>query len=230
MKILRHKSGNANMYFVSQAVGWILVDAGRKSKRKQLIRFMMEHEINPCDIKFIFVTHVHYDHVGNLKWLQQWTKAKIIVHEDAVENLEMGWMDELKTGTLWAKLLLSMGKLFPKTKKFAAVKPDILIVYDTDLSEYGFDAKIMHTPGHTKGSMSLIVNSRYAFVGDLCFNLKISKYVIPPLYQDYQILYVSWEKLNESGVTEFYPGHGAQFSISQFLDSFAVLKRLSTKV
>ncbi|MEA1872824.1 MAG: MBL fold metallo-hydrolase [Bacteroidota bacterium] len=230
MKILRHKSGNSNMYFIRQAVGWILVDAGRKSKRKQLIRFMMEHDIHPCNIKFVFVTHVHYDHVGNLKWLKDWTNAKIIVHENAVENLEMASMDKLKSNTLLAKFLLSIGNLFPNRLKFATVKPDIVIAYDTDLSEYGFDAKIIYTPGHTKGSMSLIVNDCNAFVGDLCFNLLFMRTLIPPIYQDYQQIYESWDKLNHAGVTTFYPGHGKPFPISTFLESFAVLKRFLTKV
>jgi len=217
------------MYFIRQSVGWILVDAGRKSKRKLLIRFMMEHKINPCDIHFIFITHVHYDHVGNLKWLQQWTKAKIIVHKDAVENLEMGWMDNLKASTILAKLLLRMGNLFAKSIRFDGVKSDMIISYDSNLSEYGFSAKILHTPGHTTGSISLVVDDRYAFVGDLCFNLPLSKHVVPPLYQDYKAVYDSWEKLNAVGVTEFYPGHGNKFSISKFLDSFARLKRIATK-
>jgi glyoxylase-like metal-dependent hydrolase (beta-lactamase superfamily II) len=229
MKVLRHKSGNSNIYFIRQAVGWIMVDAGRKSKRKQLIQFINAHDIHPCDIKFIFVTHVHHDHVGNLKWLKQWTKAQIIVHKNAVENLEMGWMDDLKAGKFWAKMLLKISETFAKGTHFSGVSPDLIINHDRDLFEYGFIAKIIHTPGHTQGSISLIVDDRYAFVGDLCFNLRFSKTLIPPIYQDYQQIHVSWNKLNQTGVTEFYPGHGKQFPISTFLDSFAVLKRLSTK-
>jgi glyoxylase-like metal-dependent hydrolase (beta-lactamase superfamily II) len=217
------------MYFIRQAVGWIVVDAGRKTKRKQLIRFINAHGIHPCDIKFVFITHVHYDHVGNLKWMKNWTNAKIIVHDNAVEYLESGGMDPLKSNSLLAKFLLSIGNLFPNRLKFETVKPDIIVSYDTNLSEYGFDAKIIHTPGHTQGSISLIVNDCNAFIGDLCFNLRFAKTLIPPIYQNYQQLYMSWNKLNQTGVTEFYPGHGNQFPISTFLDSFAVLKRFSTK-
>jgi len=226
MKILRHKSGNSNMYFIRQAIGWIVVDAGRKSKQKQLIRFIKMHDIHPCDIKFVFVTHVHYDHVGNLHWLRKWTKAQIIVHKNAVENLEMGWMDDLKAGKFWAKILLKINDIFSKRIRFNGVTPDLIIKHDRDLFEYGFNAKIIHTPGHTQGSISLIIDNRYAFVGDLCFNLRFSKTLIPPIYQDYQQLYVSWNKLNRTGVTEFYPGHGDQFSISQFFNSFARLKQI----
>lgn len=230
MKILRHKSGNSNMYFIRQAVGFILVDAGRKSKRKALYRFLLKHKINPCDIKLIVITHSHYDHVGNLNWLKQLTKAQIIVHKSEAKYLEKGDMGELKGRSVYARFVLKLASMFSKRLSYKAVKPDILMNQELDLSGYGFNARLIHTPGHSEGSISLLINEQHVFVGDACFNLPVNRHVIPPFYQNYSSLLDSWHKLNETRGTLFYPGHGKHFGIDRFHKSIHKLERKVKKL
>jgi len=47
------------------------------------------------------------------------------------------------------------------------VKPDLLLEDGDDLGDYGLQARVIHTPGHTLGSSCLIVEERIGFVGDL---------------------------------------------------------------
>jgi hydroxyacylglutathione hydrolase len=219
MEILKHKSGNANMYFIRQAVGWILVDAGKSKYRRRLMRFMNRNGIHPCDIKLILITHVHYDHVGNLHWLKSVTRGKIMVHKSEVDNLCNGTMDDLKASNLFAQLALFLLRLFPRYAKFKSVQPDIIHRNDMDLSDLGLYGRIVHTPGHSKGSLSLILPDNSAFVGDLCFNLTLSSGVFPVFYQDKKQVFSSWNKLNELGATCFYPGHGKKINLTQFYNA-----------
>ena len=54
--------------------------------------------------------------------------------------------------------------------RFKPVEPDILIDNDTNLDYLGFAARILPTPGHTPGSLSVITADGEAFVGDLAIN------------------------------------------------------------
>ena len=62
-------------------------------------------------------------------------------------------------------------------------QPDILVNSSLDLKEFGFSAFIIHTPGHTIGSMSIVVDNEVAIVGDTMFGVfKCS--VFPPYAND----------------------------------------------
>jgi hydroxyacylglutathione hydrolase len=54
--------------------------------------------------------------------------------------------------------------------EFEKVEPGILIDEEMDLLEFGISGRVIHTPGHTGGFISLRTNSGEAFVGDLAVN------------------------------------------------------------
>jgi hydroxyacylglutathione hydrolase len=54
--------------------------------------------------------------------------------------------------------------------EFDEVEPEILVDEEMDLLEFGVNGRIVHTPGHTSGSISLLLDSGEAFVGDLAIN------------------------------------------------------------
>ena len=97
---------------------------------------------------------------------------------------------------------------------FPKFKPDILI---TDkpfpLTEYGIDGNVIHTPGHTLGSISVILDSGEAFVGCMAHN-GVPFRIRPglPIYaQDLIALKKSWKMLIDRGVKMIFPGHGKAF-------------------
>ena len=87
------------------------------------------------------------------------------------------------------------------------VEADLLLEDGEDLSEYGFDAKVFHTPGHTLGSSCLIVEGRIGFVGDL-----LSTNGMPHsqrfFAEDWTLLNQSLIRLGELNLERLYPGHG----------------------
>jgi hydroxyacylglutathione hydrolase len=85
---------------------------------------------------------------------------------------------------------------------------DIAIDERYDLSEYGFNAYIIHTPGHTEGSLSVIIDNEIALVGDTMFGI-FWWTVFPPFASDQFLLLNSWGKLLNSKCRIFIPSHGS---------------------
>jgi hydroxyacylglutathione hydrolase len=77
-----------------------------------------------------------------------------------------------------------------------------------DLNEFGFNAYLMHNPGHTGGSMSLIVDDEIAIVGDAMFGV-FKWSVFPPFAEDSAQMIKSWGKLLATNCSLFLPSHGS---------------------
>ncbi|MBN2339447.1 MAG: Zn-dependent hydrolase, partial [Acidobacteria bacterium] len=77
-----------------------------------------------------------------------------------------------------------------------------------DLKDFGLNAYILHTPGHTSGSVSIIVEGEIALVGDAMFGI-LPGSVFPPFADDPGQLMASWGKLLDTGCSLFLPAHGS---------------------
>ena len=82
------------------------------------------------------------------------------------------------------------------------------------LESYGIHGKVIYTPGHSSGSMSLLLNTGDAFVGDLAMNglpLRIGP-GMPIFAENVNALKESRRLLLSSGAKQIYPAHGKPFS------------------
>ena len=114
------------------------------------------------DLALILLTHGHGDHAGSAAALQQAAGAPVAVHAADAWMLAAGRNDTLHPTSLEARLV----KPFVD-RPFPAVQPDILLHPGFDLAPYGVRATVLHTPGHTAGSVSLRLASGDMLVGDL---------------------------------------------------------------
>jgi len=80
-----------------------------------------------------------------------------------------------------------------------------------DLKSLSFTGYLMHTPGHTTGSMSLIVDNEIAIVGDCMFGV-FKWSVFPPYAENAERMVQSWGKLLETNCSKFIPSHGTENS------------------
>ena len=96
------------------------------------------------------------------------------------------------------------------------VEPDFVITdEETSLQSAGFPFTVLHTPGHTAGSLSLIDKSvSRAYVGDTMFNIPVlsGRKYHPPFADIPAAIAGSWKKLLNTGVSYFYPAHGKRIS------------------
>jgi hydroxyacylglutathione hydrolase len=194
----------------------VMIDGGMPNKLKTFQRKLSRLGIQPSDIKLIVLTHSHFDHSGSALEIREFTGAEIAVHESERTYLEEGGMIIPKGVNTYGKLTKPL--LFSIFKKisFPKFKPDILIADEPySLLKYGIDGNIIHTPGHTMGSLSVILNSGEAFVGCMAHNgfpFRIRPGL--PIYaQDIEEIKKHWKILIDRGVKMIYPGHGKPFPV-----------------
>jgi glyoxylase-like metal-dependent hydrolase (beta-lactamase superfamily II) len=76
------------------------------------------------------------------------------------------------------------------------------------IAETNNHIELMHTPGHTKGCLSVIVDNELAIVGDAMFGVFPGS-IFPPYGNDVRQMVESWEKLLETSCRLFIPAHGS---------------------
>jgi len=204
-------TGNSNAYLIVNGSHTLLVDTGPHKQEQKILATLHELGLPPESLRLIILTHTHYDHCGSLRELQRLTHAKVLVHEAEAACLQQGYT-AFPNGTRWfSKIIVALGRRFARARAaYPAVTPDITIRDSFALSDYGFDGYILPTPGHTAGSLSVILNHTYALVGDTLFHVTAND-VFPPFANDEAELLHSWQKLLDTGCKVFYPGHGTSF-------------------
>jgi hydroxyacylglutathione hydrolase len=210
-QIVRVPLGRANAYFVISEGQALLIDTGIRRNEQKIVQALGNLGLSPPDIRLIILTHTHYDHCGSLKALKDMTGAKILVHHNEALCLTEGYGGFPKGTTRVTKAISLIGRNIGKRiGGYDPASPDITISERFGLEEYGMEGYILPTPGHTLGSISVIIANRHAIVGDTLFNV-FRKSVYHPFADDQEELLRSCGKLYDTGCTYFYPGHGDPF-------------------
>ena len=158
MKIIRYVTGpiQVNTYLTydeEQKVGF-LVDPGAYASE-------ITEKINELgvDLKYIILTHGHGDHIGGVEgFLKDFPAAKVVADQDEKEMLQNGSLN-------------SSVEMFGRPIEIDAD----LYVKDKDTLNVGsMELTFLHTPGHTKGGMSIYVDG-HPFSGDTLFRYSIGR-------------------------------------------------------
>jgi hydroxyacylglutathione hydrolase len=193
-----------------------MIDGGMPNKLRVFKRKLGRLYINPNEIKLIVLTHSHFDHAGSAAAISEFTGAGIVIHENERSFLENNKFATIKGVDLWGKITLVFFSPFFNRISFQNVKADIFMnEKEYPLNDYGIDGKILHTPGHTQGSLSVLLKTGEAFVGCLAhdgFPFRLNPGF--PIYaQDINQLKESWRLLIDKGAKIIFPGHGNPFPV-----------------
>jgi hydroxyacylglutathione hydrolase len=204
---LPFRMGSVNCYVVKTDGGFVLIDTGASNKRQALEEALENAGCNPGDLKLIILTHGDFDHTGNAAYLRQKFGARIAMHRDDAGMLERGDMFwNRKSGNFLIKALASVLFRFGKSQRCS---PDIYIDEGDDLSEYGLDARVLHIPGHSKGSIAILTADGALFCGDLL--LYKDGAILNSIIDDRAAAQASFERLRGLKISAVYPGHGEAF-------------------
>ena len=229
----RVQLGTSNTYLIQGNGGWILVDAGDPRQEKRFFRYLDQYGIRPEDIKLIVVTHVHYDHVGSLAPIKAACGCPVAVHEKEYRLLKEAELvfppgtNLSGKGTSFVANRLMGYPPIMKGFKFAPVEAEIVVSGEVSLEKFGIAGKIIPTPGHTAGSLSVLLADGQAFVGDLTANYAPLGFgsAFPPFAENGDELLKSWMKLLEAGAKTIAPGHGQTFNAEVLREEYNRRKR-----
>jgi glyoxylase-like metal-dependent hydrolase (beta-lactamase superfamily II) len=228
-RILRIPILNTSCYLIYNDHAAILVDTAYKGSTDKILESFDHLGLERDRLKMIVITHVHYDHAGSAREIKKITGAPVAVHKDDADRLRKGY-SPLPDGTRWkAKLLVGLGRIFfRRLGRIPAMDPDILLEDKFDLEKLGIPGTIYHMPGHTPGSVIVLLKDGDALVGDTLFGLK-RKEIFPPFADDKDLLLTSWGKLFGMQVKYLYPGHGSKIRMEEFRGEFESAMRKYAK-
>jgi glyoxylase-like metal-dependent hydrolase (beta-lactamase superfamily II) len=149
---------NANVYLLLDENELMLIDTGMPGSARRIIDYVNRINRKPSEITTIVLTHCHVDHIGSAEQLKELTNAKVAVHQEDAQFVSGEKAQPSPRGAL--------GILFKALSPFfkpKPVRPDI-VLNDGDIVG---KLVVVHTPGHTPGSISLYDSERkLIFVGD----------------------------------------------------------------
>lgn len=180
-----------NMYLIADGKDAVLIDAPYDSS--ELRDYIKENGLN---IKYILLTHGHFDHIAGLTSLKQNYGAKAFLHKD-----DLIISDNINEFTR----MLNLPEINPPEYDF--------FVKDNDTITLGnLNIKVIHTPGHTQGGVCYLIEDNL-FSGDTLFKQSVGRTDL--FGGDFKKLSNSIKniifKLDDN--TKVYPGHGDMTTI-----------------
>jgi len=169
-----------------------IIDPGMNPKR-------LLERIAGMEIEAIVLTHAHFDHMGGVDEVRKAAGCPVYIHD-----LEADWLtDPRKNGSM----------------RWQDVTPPL----STDAAEYALEEgqrlgllgetfKVMHTPGHSPGSVSLLYGN-HLFSGDVLFKQSVGRTDLPGGKEVdlYNSIRNKLYKLDPNVIV--YPGHGPRTTI-----------------
>jgi hydroxyacylglutathione hydrolase len=202
--------GPVNAYIIHGKKA-VLIDTGFPGSGPAILSALENNGISPRDVSLIIITHVHLDHSGSAAFLKSATDAPVLVHSSDAEELRKGMSRPPVPVTLLGRLMsLMIGKDSPSAD--LAVQPDISPEAPYPLDGFGVEGTIIPTPGHTGGSISVLLGSGECFVGDLVMGMIPPKRPIRPIFaEDTRAAAENLRRILSKNPKIIYPGHGGPF-------------------
>lgn len=221
--------GMLNAFLVVNKGKALLVDTGLPNSKMKIEKALSKHKLDWSNLHLTILTHAHIDHSGSAAEIRSLSQGDILAHQDEVQYC-LGRPPVLRpTGTF--------GRLFQKTgaiqQPFDYFTPDRIMETDTlNLDEYGFPARVLHTPGHTQGSVSILLEAGRVIAGDLTASGILLGGIVmrnrpkqPPFEEDTSTVIASLEDLLSRGCEQFFLGHGGPLTAAVIKKHIEILRK-----
>lgn len=183
----------SNVYIVADNGEGVVIDCGCPPEK--VLEIANTRNIK---LKHLILTHGHFDHIYYIDRLRELVDIKVHIHEKDADCLSDPFLNGLAN--------------FPVQGSFTFNPADSLLK-DGDIIECsGLSFRIIHTPGHTKGSISILAGNAL-FTGDTLFNASIGRTDFPGGSTDEIIRSIKGKLYTLPDDTDVYPGHGITTTI-----------------
>lgn len=181
-----------NCYVLESDGDALIVDPGDEPER--ILRFIKDLNVTPARI---VATHTHFDHVLGVDGVRNVTKTLFWIHPDDLPMLQ----------SMQSRVRQFMGLEVPPPPMVDGY------VKDGDFLKVGDETiRVLHTPGHSPGSISLAGNG-YVLTGDALFNQSIGRTDLPGGDPNTLVHSIREKLFKLDDETIVYPGHGPETTI-----------------
>ena len=139
----------------------VLVDTGAPGDLKRILAGLKANGVEPKELALILLTHGHSDHAGCAAELRRRTGAQIAIHTGDVPLVCSGRNGVIAVQDWLGRVLRPF-----VDEEFEAFEPDLIFKEGIDLEAYGLRGRVLPTPGHTAGSVSIVLANGEALIGD----------------------------------------------------------------
>jgi len=157
---------SSNAYLMASDRSLALVDGGMSGDVPRIVSQIESLGRPITELQAIIVTHAHGDHTGGVAELVRRSGAGVMAHRDEVPYI-VG-EENLPAGSFFRRAIRWLDDVISGPGKGVAVSRQL---QDQDFLEFLGGLRVIHTPGHTPGSISLYQEQiGILFCGDLLFN------------------------------------------------------------
>ena len=199
--IERIQCGNGNCYLVTDGESAILVDTGRTKFREKILA-----KCRGKNVRLIVLTHGHVDHVQNAAFLSEALHAPVAMHGDDYGLAKDNRSEPMSAHGLLGKIVLKLSQKSFQVDKIEPFEPQVFLKDGDSLREYGVPAAVVELPGHTKGSIGILVDDTDILVGDALMNMFCPAKSL--LYGDRGRMEQSAARISALGGVTVHFGHG----------------------
>ncbi len=211
----------SNVYLLKTATP-VLIDTGSSTDMPGLVEGLKAYGLRPEDIALVVLTHGHSDHAGLAAAFKRLGHAKVALGQGDLPLARAGHDDTLVPQNFTARLLAR----FAIDPRYEPFEPDISITNELDLSSWGIPGKAIIMPGHTSGSLVVLLDHQRVIAGDIILGGYLGgalwpQHAGPHYFQaDVQRNESNIARLLKQGVETFYLGHGGPVTRKSVIEAF----------
>ena len=196
-----------NVFLVQDGGEAALIDSGFGDDESCNKRIEALRALDKVRLKYIFITHHHYDHSSGAHRLREATGAKIIVH---VAEEELLLNPKLETGDMEIPEDQKEAREMAAKWRAEAAKavPDMRVEDGAVVAVGKLHLRCVHAPGHTAGHLCVLLEEeKLLFAGDNVLGVGTSA-IGPPPHGDMAEYVRSLKKMQALEAALLAPGHG----------------------
>ncbi|WP_026395489.1 MBL fold metallo-hydrolase [Acetobacterium malicum] len=151
---------------------------------------------NKLQVKYILLTHGHFDHLGGVNQIRQSTGAKVLIHENDADCL----LDPRRNLSVLAGMSMVLEPADGYLNENETITLGTVVI------------RVIHTPGHSKGGICLLAEDQL-FAGDTLFNTSIGRTDFADGDLNELLNGIEAKLFILDDATTVYPGHGENTTI-----------------